>query len=96
MRLYTLAILVCLSSCSSAEKHAPEAVLESVQEKEPIAVSCVPADLAPAPSYPDSNSALQYATGPAQRYALLYAGRKLRDARLHELEPIVAGCSRSP
>lgn len=60
--------------------------------KVPVAVSCVPATLAAEPHYPDTDAKLLAAADAAERYLLLAAGRRLRDARLGELEPIVQGC----
>lgn len=54
--------------------------------------SCVPKSLAPAPKYPDNDSALRAAGGAADRYQLIAAGRLVRIDRLSVLEKIVAGC----
>lgn len=57
-----------------------------------VPVSCVPLTVAEAPAYPDTTEALRAAAGPAERYQLIAGGRKLRDARLNVLEPVVASC----
>lgn len=53
---------------------------------------CVPEDLAPPPTYPDSDAALRDAGGAADRYQLLAAGRLLREQRLQKLEDVVRRC----
>jgi len=58
----------------------------------PKAVKCVPDDVGPAPSYPDSDQALRDAGGAADRYQLLAAGRLLREQRLQRLEEVVKRC----
>lgn len=58
----------------------------------PKPVKCVPEDLGPAPTYPDSDSALRDAGGAADRYQLLAAGRILREQRLQKLEDVIRRC----
>jgi hypothetical protein len=58
----------------------------------PKPVKCVPEDLGPPPSYPDSDAALRDAGGAADRYQLLAAGRILREQRLARLEEVIRRC----
>lgn len=60
----------------------------------PVGSPCVPSNLGTEPTYPDTDEALRVAADAAERYQLTAAGRKLRIARLNELEPVVAGCPR--
>jgi len=66
--------------------------IRTIRVNVPVAVSCVPATLGEAPLYPDTVEALRAAEDAAERYLLVFAGRSLREARLNELEPVVAGC----
>lgn len=72
--------------------HQREPIVKTVYVDRPVALECVPASLDDAPSYPDSNAALKQAADAAERYALIAAGRLLRDARLAELEPVIMNC----
>lgn len=72
--------------------HQPAPIIRTVTVIKPVAVACVPANLDPAGSYPDTDEALRSAVDAAERYALVAAGRMLRDARLGELEPIIQAC----
>lgn len=85
--------ILLLTGCTAAP--TPEPVKVPVEVKVPVPVGCIPAALDPAPVYPDTKAALMAATDAASRYRLLYAGRKLRMARLNELEPIVMACPKA-
>ena len=78
---------IILTGCATAPE--PRIVIKEVSK--PVPVSCVPETVEPAPVYPDSNEALMTAT-PDRRYQLVVAGRELRQARLNEIEPVIAGC----
>jgi hypothetical protein len=84
-----------LSACAHVPAPLPEPVLTAVEVATPIATGCVPANMAEPPVYPDSDAALKAATDAAERYQILYAGRKVRIARLGELEPVVANCPKA-
>ena len=77
---------ILLAGCATPE---PRIIIKEVSK--PVPVSCVPETLESAPVYPDSNEALMTAT-PDRRYQLVIAGRELRQARLNEIEPVIAGC----
>ena len=68
---------------------APDRVVRVIVPKP---VKCVPDELGPPPSYPDSDTALRQAGGAADRYQLLAAGRILREQRLQKLEDVVRRC----
>lgn len=87
-RLVLLPLIILVSACS----HKPEPIVRTVTVKVPVAIECVPATLDPTPSYPDTDEALRSAYDAAERYALVAAGRLLRDARLAELEGVVLAC----
>ncbi len=84
-----------LAACAGRQTPPPQPILTPVEVAVPVATGCVPANLAAAPEYPDTDQALRTAPDAASRYQLLYAGRKVRVARNNELEPIVAGCPRA-
>ena len=92
-RLIVLLALAPLAAC--ATPGAPPARLVTVEVAVPVASPCVPAGLAAAPEYPDTDEALRAAPDAASRYLLTFAGRQLRSARLNELEPIVAACPKA-
>jgi hypothetical protein len=84
-----------LAACAHKPDARPEPIVTTVEVAVPVAVGCVPPNLAAAPTYPDTDQALKSAPDAASRYQLLYAGRKVRTGRLGELEPIVAGCPKA-
>lgn len=84
-------------SCFGGVKSAgTEPVLTPIEVAVPVKTGCVPPNLAPKPDYPDTDEALKAAPDAASRYLLLYAGRKVRSARLGELESVVEGCPKAP
>lgn len=88
MKLVALLPLALLAGCATK----PEPIVRVVTVIKPVSVSCTPATLSPAPSYPDTDEALRSAVDAAERYRLLFVGRLLRDSRLGELEPIIQTC----
>lgn len=88
IRSWIITATLLLTACG----HQPEPIVRTVTVIKPVAVACVPATLDPAGSYPDTDEALRSAVDAAERYALVAAGRMLRDARLGELEPIIQAC----
>lgn len=96
-RLIAVALLLATAGCHP-RVNAPSAepILDPLVVNTPTAIGCVPPDLDASPDYPDTDAALKAAAGPDGRYQLLYAGRKLRVARLNELEPIVGKCPKAP
>lgn len=86
---------VLVTGCATRPKPTPSPILTPIEVVVPVATGCVPPNITPAPVYPDTDDALKSAIDAAERYLLLYAGRKLRDARLGELEPIVSGCPKA-
>ena len=84
-----LTIAAPLAGCG-ADTH----IVTQVQPVDrPVAISCVPKDMPSAPAaYPDADSALKAAPDAAERYLLLYAGHKLRQARGDLVESVLAGC----
>jgi hypothetical protein len=57
-----------------------------------VPTTCVPENLKSEPTYPDSDEALKAAKDGAERYLMVAAGRKLREQRLRELEPVIGAC----
>jgi len=85
-------MFVCalLTGCGTTQTPPPE--IRTVEVTVPVRQPCVPATLDAAPEYPDTDSALRQAADAAERYLLMAAGRKLKNARLRELETVVTGC----
>ena len=84
-----------LAACGGAGKARPEPILMPVEVVLPTTNGCVPANMAPAPDYPDTDDALRQAPDAAARYKLVFAGRKLKNARLNEVEPVIASCPKA-
>lgn len=82
--------LLALAACAAGPRPEPEVRIQEVYVEKPV--TCVPGNLGEAPTYPDSDDALRRAADAAERYALLWAGRLLRAARLGEVEPVVTEC----
>lgn len=89
-----LVLGLLLAACASKPQARPEPII--ITQPVPVATPapCVPDTLGAPPDYVDSDKALKGASGPAERYQLLWAGRAQRKARLNEIEPIVAACPR--
>lgn len=83
------AILGLLAGCAD---QTPKIVTQTVNI--PVAVSCIPTSMPPAPDYPDTDAALTAAgvDGP-RRYQLVVAGRALRTARLAVVESVLSNCA---
>lgn len=90
--LILFAIALGLAGCATKPVPAPEPII--VPQKVAVAVDapCVPDSLKSAPVYVDSIDALKAAVDAADRMQLLYGGRAQREARLNEIEPIIAAC----
>ena len=58
----------------------------------PVKMSCLPADLPPDYTYPDTDDGLKGAKDGADRYLMLYEGRKLRISRNALLESLLSNC----
>jgi hypothetical protein len=88
---FGLALLTAaLSGCATTQPAEPRIV---IQEKVvPVKTPCVSSNVAPAPTYPDTDEALKTAGSPERRYQMIIAGRDLRDARLGVVEPVIESC----
>jgi hypothetical protein len=71
----------------------PGAVVTQVVDV-PVPVPCDP-KVSPRPAYPDTDAALRGAADDVQRM-LLWAGRKVRDGYIGELEGGLAACKAQP
>ena len=91
-RLILLAALA-LAGCATTAPNGPIRI--QLVDRE-VPVSCVPADLPPAPVYPDTLSAVLSAAGLAERDALIKEGWSLKEARLAALEGVVTTCRQAP
>lgn len=81
-----------VAACSTTK---PEPQIRVVEGKVPVAVSCVPANLPPQPTYRVTVGDLVGAPDAAERYRLAAAGFQEREARLNEVEPVVEGCRKA-
>lgn len=86
------AVAVFLAACAS-EPQPVKIVTQTVDR--PVAVSCVPPDMPPAPKYGDTPSAVLAAPDFAARYALLSENWAVGKARLKLLEGVVADCAKA-
>jgi len=94
-QLFIVPLMLMAAACAGRTpppKAEPVVVTQIV--KVPIAAPCVPKTLGAAPQYIDTKEKLKAAADAAERLQLLYGGRAQREARLNELEPVVAGCPR--
>lgn len=91
--LILLALPLAACATKPIERPQPIVVTKEVVVPGPP-VACVPKNVGAAPSYPDTDQALRAAPDAAARYQLLGAGRPLREARLREIEPVIASCRR--
>lgn len=78
-----------VAACSTTK---PEPEVRTVYVDRPVAVSCVPKNLPPRPTYRVTTGDLIAAPDAAERYRLAAAGMQERDARLNEVEPVVQNC----
>ena len=85
-----LFVAAFLSGCGTTQTPRPE--IRTVTVNVPVPQPCVPAELSPAPTYPDTDDALRAAPDAAERYRLVAAGRLLRITRNEILETVVKGC----
>jgi hypothetical protein len=90
MRLLLALSILALALVGCAEQ--PVTVIKTVTIDRPVPVACVPADLPPPPTYPDTVDTLKAAQGHDGRYQLLTEGWRLRVWRLDLLEGVVAAC----
>jgi hypothetical protein len=93
--LILLPFVALLAACGHTGQQArPEPIVVPIEASVPIAGACVPDTLGDKPVYLDTKEKLTAAADAAERLQLLYAGRAQRQARLNEIEPIIAGCPR--
>jgi hypothetical protein len=89
---WALLLPLALAGCGAAGQYRPEPIVVPKTVLVPVKGDCVPTGLGEPPAYIDSDEALRGAKDAAERYQLTAAGRKQRQARLDELEPVVKGC----
>ena len=93
MYLVILGLLILESFLSGGgTTQTPRPEIRTVTVNVPVPQPCVPAELSPAPTYPDTDDALRAAPDAAERYRLVAAGRLLRITRNEILETVVKGC----
>lgn len=93
MKALLIPAALALAACAG-KTPPPEPIVRTVEVQIPVPQPCVPKTLGAQPIYIDSDKALVGAKDAAERYRLLYAGRKQRDARLGEIEPVIKSCPR--
>lgn len=87
--LLTVCAVLLLAGCGTKPG---EPAVNTVYVNVPVPVPCVPDNLDPRPTYPDTDAALRAARELGDFEKLLYAGRQLRDKRLEALEAVVDKC----
>ncbi|ESQ85396.1 hypothetical protein AEAC466_04320 [Asticcacaulis sp. AC466] len=90
MKRFVLPAILTLTGCQTCP--VPDPIYRTVEVQTPIAVSCVPHNLSASPTYSDTEAALKAAPDGAARYKLKIEAGRQKDARLAELEPVIAGC----
>jgi len=93
-KLLIIPLLSVLAACGTTGQVRPEPIVVPQIVKVPIAAPCVPKSLGEPPVYVDTKDKLRAAADAAERMQLLYGGRAQREARLNEIEPVIAGCPR--
>jgi hypothetical protein len=88
MKAAAILPLLLLGACATTRE--PE--VRIVEVRVPVAISCVPRALGPAPAYPDTDEAVRASPGPGDLLQLLAAGRLLRIQRSAEVEPVIESC----
>lgn len=88
------AVFVAHLTAACGTSPSPEIPVQVVEVAAPTAVSCVPDNLPPKPTYRMTSDLLREAPDAAARYLLAVVGMLERDARLNEVEPVVEGCRR--
>jgi hypothetical protein len=87
--LFPLLSLLTLTACGTAHL---EPTVKTVEVRVAVPVACVPKTFPGKQIYPDTKPALLAAKGQDERYRLMTAGWKMRDARLGALEAQVDAC----
>lgn len=89
-KMVPLSLIIALAACGHTP--TPEPVIVTRTVNVPVAVACIPDNLGPAPTYPDTDAAIRAAADAVARYALIAAGRLLRIQRASETEPVIEQC----
>lgn len=84
-----------VAGCNSTPRPAPEPIVQIVEVKVPVAVSCSP-DIGPEPAYVDTAEAIAAAPDIFARTVLLVAGRVQRIARDEVKTAALDECRRPP
>lgn len=93
IRIAVISVAVlALAACSTTPAPTPEPIVITKDVDKPVAVSCVPKSLGPAPAYPDTDDALRTAGSAERTLQLVFAGRDLRKARSDQVEPVIENC----
>lgn len=90
MRQLAILAALALAGCGGIPKPAPPGA--PVEVGMAVAVSCVPAELPPRPTWRDTIDVLLAAEGFAERDAFIKEEWALKNARLDVLEGVVENC----
>lgn len=82
---FVLMLSFVLAACATTSAQGPAGTAA-------IPVTCVPDKLGEPLPYPDTAAALRGAASHTERLKLLMIGRKMRNYRLAEVEPVISGC----
>lgn len=89
MKRAAVVVTLLLGACQTVK---PEPEVRTVEVAVPVAVSCVPSNTPPRPTYRVSVGDIIGAPTADERYRLTAAAFQERDARLAVVEPVVDGC----
>lgn len=96
-RAATILMASLVGACGSTKPAAtPEPIVQVHTVAYPVAQSCVPETVVARPDYPDTRQAIAAAPEPADVEKILYAGIKVRDRYIADLETIVSDCRNAP
>jgi len=85
MKPWAFLLPLGLAACATAQAPA----------RAPTAISCVPANLGPAPADMETKESLRAIADPAERYVRLAADWARRAERMAETEAVIADCRKA-
>lgn len=86
-------LLFLVAACSTAQREAPEPVIQIQRVEVPVPVPCNARQaVGPRQTFPDSDANIRSAPNLAERIKLLLIGRERRETRIDNLEDAVDAC----
>jgi hypothetical protein len=85
-----------LGACVATPSPAPPTEIVTQDVDKPVAASCVPPNVGPAPTgYADDPTAMRAAKSGAARYDLSVQGSSDKTDRLNTIEPVLEACRKA-